>query len=158
YSFEMAWLDRAISEDEIRVITEEITKEEVMNYLENLSKNIKSPPSGLSKIFGAIAYTEPKIFAIDKYKKDKRSDIYSLGVLFWEISSCCVPFEGIDHIIKMEKIKGGLCEKPISATPLEYTRLYEDCWKPEPEDRPLIEDVCERLKSKSLVLGDHYKM
>ncbi|CAG8647959.1 4717_t:CDS:2, partial [Ambispora gerdemannii] len=157
YSFEMAWLDRAISEGEIRVITEEINKEEVIGE-GSFGKNIKSPPSGLSKIWGVIPYTEPKTFANGKYIKDKRSDIYSLGVLFWEISSCCVPFEGIDHIIKIEKIKGGLREKPISDTPLEYTRLYEDCWKPEPEDRPLIENVCERLKSKSLVLGDYYKM
>ncbi|CAG8471481.1 11991_t:CDS:2 [Ambispora gerdemannii] len=114
-----------------------------------LSKNINSLSTSTSGFFGAIPYIEPKTLIDHRYKKDKRSDIYGLGVLFWEISSCCIPFK--DYISNYQsltgKISDGLREDPIINTPLEYMLLYKDCWQPEPTDRPLIQMVCSRLES-----------
>ncbi|CAG8480915.1 11184_t:CDS:2 [Paraglomus occultum] len=40
---------------------------------------------------GAAAYRDPISFRVQPYKHGKKSDIFSLGVLFWEISSGQIP-------------------------------------------------------------------
>ncbi|CAG8631121.1 4471_t:CDS:2 [Funneliformis mosseae] len=35
-------------------------------------------------------------------------------------------------------IIGGTREKTINGTPIEYCKLYKDCWKYEPTERPII--------------------
>ncbi|CAG8471547.1 11994_t:CDS:2 [Ambispora gerdemannii] len=112
-----------------------------------LSKDINSQTSSTFRILGATAYIEPKMFTDIRYKKDKRSDIYGLGVLFWEISSCCIPFKDLNQQALMGQIINGLREDPLPDTPFKYMELYRHCWKPEPKDRPLIQEVCHRLES-----------
>ena len=91
-----------------------------------------------------IEYTEPQCFKYIKYKKNKKSDIYSLGVLLWEISSGNHPFP--DYPQKIWAFHIGyrnLREKPIDSTPQEYQQLYQECWDEEPNSRPNIEKVYE---------------
>ncbi|CAG8494435.1 5375_t:CDS:2 [Funneliformis caledonium] len=38
-------------------------------------------------------------------------------------------------------------ETIISGTPIEYSNLYEQCWKYEPDERPSIQDVVSTLKT-----------
>ncbi|POG63174.1 hypothetical protein GLOIN_2v1688929, partial [Rhizophagus irregularis DAOM 181602=DAOM 197198] len=69
------------------------------------------------------------LFKIINYKKDKKSDIYSLGVLLWEISSGHPPFLGYSRLLLGSHISyQNLREKPIEGTPLKYQQLYEKCW------------------------------
>ncbi|KAF0454573.1 kinase-like protein [Gigaspora margarita] len=39
-----------------------------------------------------LAFVEPKCFTVPKYTLDKKSDIYSFGVILWEVSSGSPPF------------------------------------------------------------------
>ena len=62
------------------------------------------------------------------YKLDKKSDIYSIGVLIWQISSGNQPFyaEGTDYDVKLTlDLINGIREKPINGTPFEYRILYQ---------------------------------
>jgi len=94
-----------------------------------------------SEEIGMPAYIDPQCYIQNEYKRDKKSDIYSLGVLFWEISSGKPPFSGIPLFkINLEIIKG-IREKPINNTPPGYQQLYENCWKEEPYQRYDIETV-----------------
>ncbi|RIB14913.1 kinase-like domain-containing protein [Gigaspora rosea] len=45
-----------------------------------------------------LAYVEPQCFTIPKYTRDKKSDIYSFGVILWEISSGSPPFWSFEPI------------------------------------------------------------
>ncbi|RIB06354.1 kinase-like domain-containing protein, partial [Gigaspora rosea] len=97
-----------------------------------LSKEIKeSSMTSSSIIHGMRPYVEPK----QGYKRDKKSDIYSIGVILWEISSGKPPsyFQGNS-------------EKPIEGTPSQYVKLYEQCWDNEPSNRPEIKSVHDDLK------------
>ncbi|CAB4420974.1 unnamed protein product [Rhizophagus irregularis] len=115
-----------------------------------LSKNLNSTMSSNNKFFGMIPFIDPqKLNHGKKYVLDKRSDIYSLGMVLWEISSCQTPFCGEDLACLSLKICQGLKEKSVKGTPMEYKHIYTSCWKIEPNSRPLIEGVLSRLRSMS---------
>ncbi|CAB4430784.1 unnamed protein product [Rhizophagus irregularis] len=95
--------------------------------------------------YGVVEYIEPQCFKIINYKKDKKSDIYSLGILLWEISSGHRPFSGYPQKLLTDHIKDGNRENPIEGTPLKYQRLYQICWDDDPKLRPDIEEVYEIL-------------
>ncbi|RIA92862.1 kinase-like domain-containing protein [Glomus cerebriforme] len=111
-----------------------------------LSKHLTEIKSE-SRLFGMYGYIEPLCYINNKYSKNEESDIYSLGVLFWEISSGKPPFSEISILGIIE----GIREKPTENTPFEYQQLYENCWKKEPNQRPDIDEVysvLDQLKSQ----------
>ncbi|PKY30081.1 kinase-like protein [Rhizophagus irregularis] len=118
-----------------------------------LSRKISSS-SNPSKIFGAIPYMDPK--ALDKglnYKLNKKSDVYSVGILIWQISSGYLPFfskstkcTNYDGRLILSIINGGR-EEIIDGTPVKYSNLYTGCWKYEPNERPNMRDVVSELKT-----------
>src|SRR5438045_307656 len=94
-----------------------------------------------SVILGTPAYVEPQCFINNNYKRNEKSDIYSLGVLFWEISSGKPPFSEIYIFKVILDIVKGKRETPISSTPFKYQQLYEKCWKEEPNQRPDVDEI-----------------
>ncbi|PKK65186.1 kinase-like protein [Rhizophagus irregularis] len=69
-----------------------------------------------------ISFIDPKLLEDDSYEYDKKSDIYSLGVLMWEISSSKPPFADgkvSENLLKNDLI-GGHREEPVPDTPDEY--------------------------------------
>ncbi|PKC71487.1 kinase-like protein, partial [Rhizophagus irregularis] len=57
-----------------------------------LSKRIEEISKSGSETIGVIPYIDPNKFEQKNYKFNKKSDIYSLGVILWEISSGKPPF------------------------------------------------------------------
>ncbi|GBC27080.2 kinase-like domain-containing protein [Rhizophagus irregularis DAOM 181602=DAOM 197198] len=111
-----------------------------------LSKIINDPSA--SQQGGVIPYTDPKRFVTDSYSLNQKSDVYSIGVLLWEISSCRPPFRDKSNQLGLPiRISQGLRETPISNTPKDYEKLYTDCWNHEPDDRPIIQNVVARLEA-----------
>ena len=78
------------------------------------------------KAFGSIRYSDPEYLNDYKHIRDKKSDIYSVGLLFWEISSGRVPFESYSDDIKIALLViQGRRESLIEGTPLKYSEIYE---------------------------------
>ncbi|RIA90865.1 kinase-like domain-containing protein, partial [Glomus cerebriforme] len=118
-----------------------------------LSKNLDSTNTSSNKTTGIIPFIDPqKLINGEKFALVKESDIYSLGVVLWEISSCRTPFPEEDITYLTLKICQGLRENPIKGTPIEYKQIYTDCWELNPESRPSINEVLSRLQSVSLEL------
>ncbi|CAI2186761.1 8000_t:CDS:2, partial [Funneliformis geosporum] len=75
------------------------------------------------------------------------SDIYSIGMLMWEISSGQPPFAGFEHNYDLVmKIMNGLRPKIVSETPLEYANLMVQCWNAHPFKRPKINILDNKIK------------
>jgi serine/threonine protein kinase len=84
----------------------------------------KLETSGNSKVFGVIPYMDPKSFDDQNYKLNKKSDVYSIGVLMWQISSGYEPFSAKYDVSLMLSILNGKREEIIDGTPPEYSKLY----------------------------------
>ncbi|CAG8669245.1 11946_t:CDS:2, partial [Ambispora leptoticha] len=111
---------------------------------------------GLSKLLdnstksitgGTCAYSDPQYLQSPfMYRRNKPSDIYSLGVLFWELSSGIPPFKALKDLMEvtLHVIKGNR-ETPTEGTPIDFKNLYCAAWSVEPDSRPDIKEICNKL-------------
>ncbi|RIA93654.1 kinase-like domain-containing protein [Glomus cerebriforme] len=110
-----------------------------------LSKRIKESSSN-DVIIGVIPYIDPIAFRGSEYTLNEKSDVYSVGVLLWEICSGQPPFYGRSHDDNlMTQIRDGFREADIPDIPMKYIHLYSACWDGDPNRRPHIERVVKTL-------------
>ncbi|GES83777.1 kinase-like domain-containing protein [Rhizophagus clarus] len=94
----------------------------------------------------------------------KKSDIYSLGAIFWELTSCRSPFDfetKNNDPFEIFKIKpdilSGKREKPISGTDHKFITLYKKCWQYEPDERPDIHQVISEIINIEPINGQNFE-
>jgi serine/threonine protein kinase len=91
-----------------------------------------------NSVYGNLPYIAPEVL-IRKETTTFASDIYSVGILMWEISSGRPPFNNYSHDYDLVmKIVNGSRPKIVSGTPLKYKELMEQCWDADPTKRPKI--------------------
>jgi serine/threonine protein kinase len=99
----------------------------------------------IGSIYGNLPYVAPEVIAGKKHTFE--SDIYSIGMLMWEISSGHPPFSGHKHDFQLVlKIADGMRPPITSDTPLEYKKLMKQCWDANPEKRPKIKTLLDAVK------------
>ncbi|CAI2181023.1 12005_t:CDS:2, partial [Funneliformis geosporum] len=88
-----------------------------------------------SKVLGVIPYIDPKRFGgregsesnLQQDSLNLKSDVYSVGVLLWEISSGHPPFYSEEYDIYLAmKISNGLRESIVPGTPEDYVKVFTD--------------------------------
>ncbi|RIB10943.1 kinase-like domain-containing protein [Gigaspora rosea] len=112
-----------------------------------LSRTIDFPSKG---IIGVLPYVAPEVLCGQPYMK--KSDIYSLGTIMWELTSSESPFSDRAHDIDLavEIVSKKLRPKIVEGTPEVYKNIMERCWNAEPSERPdllfLINEYEELIK------------
>ncbi|RHZ48445.1 hypothetical protein Glove_551g47 [Diversispora epigaea] len=133
--------------------------------------NIKLNVFGLTKIIpeslrflkntlGPIQYIDPQYLEIfNAIGKNKSSDIFSLGIILWEISSGNSPFEmePSSNIDLLNNIVKGKREMIILGTPPKYKEIYIGCWKHNGNSRPNISQVVKDL-SEIVISGESFEI
>jgi serine/threonine protein kinase len=96
-------------------------------------------------IYGNLPYIAPEVIAGKEYTF--KSDIYSIAMLMWEISSGQTPFmdHGHDHKLATNIIKG-IRPRMVPAIPLEYKNLMKQCWDADPSKRPDIDILVDKIR------------
>ena len=85
----------------------------------------------LKIIYGNLAYIAPEVIVGKEYTF--ASDIYSFGILMWEITSGQTPFNNYEHNYDLAmKIVNGMRPKIRSKIPSEYEKLMKQCWDADP--------------------------
>ncbi|RIA96682.1 kinase-like domain-containing protein [Glomus cerebriforme] len=98
-----------------------------------------------SSIYGNLPYIAPEV--ISEKQTTFASDIYSIAILMWEISSGQPPFIKYEHDYYLAmNIVNGIRPKIISGTPLEYESLMKQCWDADPLKRPDIDTLWEKIR------------
>ena len=102
-------------------------------------------------VYGNLPYIAPEVIAGKEYTF--ASDIYSVAILMWQISSGQPPFvkyEHDDYDLAMDIISG-MRPKIGSDIPLEYKSLMEQCWDADPLKRPDIYTLDEKMNEIHLL-------
>ncbi|EXX66435.1 Mkk1p [Rhizophagus irregularis DAOM 197198w] len=88
-----------------------------------------------TSIYGNLPYIAPEVIVGREYTF--ASDIYSIAILMWEISSGQPPFINYEHENDIVmNIINGIRPKIVPGTPLEYKNLMKECWDADPLKRP----------------------
>ena len=75
-----------------------------------------------------------------------KSDIYSIGMLMWEISSGQPPFVSYEHNYDLAmNIINGMRPKIVPGIPFEYECLMKQCWDADPLKRPDIITLWDKM-------------
>ncbi|EXX66610.1 Cla4p [Rhizophagus irregularis DAOM 197198w] len=86
-------------------------------------------------IYGNLPYIAPEVINGKEYTF--KSDIYSIAILMWEISSGQPPFINREHDYNLAiNIINGIRPKVVLGTPVEYKNLMKECWDADPSKRP----------------------
>jgi serine/threonine protein kinase len=127
------------------------------NILRNCSQSLigdlglSQPVNNISsnnEIYGVIPYIAPEIFKGVGFSKE--SDIYSLGMIMWELTTGCKPFANVEHDHNLiYKILDGKRPEITNDTPEFYANLMKKCWDSNPSNRPTIDEILFSLGKSS---------
>ncbi|KAK3848550.1 MAG: kinase-like domain-containing protein [Linnemannia gamsii] len=96
-------------------------------------------------LIGVMAYIAPERFRNPSYF-DSNCDIYSLGVLLWELTTGHPAFAKVPQDVNLAvAIMNGKRETAVDGTPVEYKALYERCWHSDPDKRPSLDEILDSL-------------
>lgn len=110
-----------------------------------LSKVKQETASQSTHARGTPQWMAPELFD-DEPKMTKESDIYSLGMVLWELASRQVPFtKAPNQQVVIGWIMRGKKEQIPKDCPKELSSLIESCWEL-PAKRPTATQVAEHVK------------
>ncbi|XP_013881170.1 mitogen-activated protein kinase kinase kinase 9 [Austrofundulus limnaeus] len=93
---------------------------------------------------GTYAWMAPEVIRSSTFSKG--SDIWSYGVLLWELLTGEVPFRSIDGLAVAYGVAMNKLALPIPSTcPEPFARLMESCWSSDPHSRPHFSTILDQL-------------
>uniref|UniRef100_A0A8C0R8W7 Mitogen-activated protein kinase kinase kinase n=1 Tax=Canis lupus dingo TaxID=286419 RepID=A0A8C0R8W7_CANLU len=93
---------------------------------------------------GTYAWMAPEVIKSSLFSKG--SDIWSYGVLLWELLTGEVPYRGIDGLAVAYGVAVNKLTLPIPSTcPEPFAKLMKECWQQDPHIRPSFALILEQL-------------
>ena len=106
-----------------------------------------------NEIYGVIPYIAPEILKGSEFSKE--SDIYSMSMIMWELTTGCKPFVNIEHDTDfIYDIIDGKRPEFTNDTPEDFANLMKKCWNSDPKKRPSAKKICEILNLWSNMEND----
>ncbi|XP_058455589.1 mitogen-activated protein kinase kinase kinase 11 isoform X2 [Malaya genurostris] len=89
---------------------------------------------------GTFAWMPPEVIKSGTYSK--ASDVWSYGVLLWELLTGETPYKGFDSLMVAYGVAVNTLALPIPKTcPEAWGKLMKSCWELDPHRRPSFRDI-----------------
>ncbi|RIA87454.1 kinase-like domain-containing protein [Glomus cerebriforme] len=106
-----------------------------------------------NEIYGVMPYIAPEIFQGADFSK--ASDVYSMGMIMWELTTGCKPFANIGHNhVLTYSIIDGIRPEITEDTPECIVNLMKRCWDSDPNKRPSMNEIHKTLSEIHKTLSD----
>ncbi|RHZ66125.1 hypothetical protein Glove_309g141 [Diversispora epigaea] len=148
------------------IIHGKLNSENILIHNESIKFNVfgltKIMPESLrflTNSLSPIQYVDPQYLELfNTIGKNKSSDIFSLGIILWELSSGNLPFEmeSWPDVDLLNNIVNGKREMFIPGTPPKFKEICTDCWKHNGNSRPYISQVVKNL-SEIVISDAHFE-
>ncbi|KAG8001983.1 Mitogen-activated protein kinase kinase kinase 10 [Nibea albiflora] len=93
---------------------------------------------------GTYAWMAPEVIKLSLFSKS--SDVWSFGVLLWELLTGEVPYREIDALAVAYGVAMNKLTLPVPSTcPEPFAQLLGECWSPNPRSRPSFTSILRRL-------------
>eukprot|EP01087_Luapelamoeba_hula_P007128 TRINITY_DN172_c0_g2_i6.p1 TRINITY_DN172_c0_g2~~TRINITY_DN172_c0_g2_i6.p1 ORF type:complete len:933 (-),score=149.81 TRINITY_DN172_c0_g2_i6:112-2910(-) len=103
-------------------------------------------------IVGTLPYCAPEIMAGDDDALHPKADVYSFGILLWELFTSVIPWSGIQDI--MVNVKAGKRPEIPPECPAKLKELIEVCWHQDKTQRPSFFDIITQRKIDDIIMED----
>ncbi|KAI3687653.1 hypothetical protein L1987_81353 [Smallanthus sonchifolius] len=126
------------------------------NLLVDKNWNVKVGDFGLSRIKhetylttktgkGTPQWMAPEVLRNEQ--ADEKSDIYSFGVVLWELTTEKIPWDNLNsmQVIGAVGFMNQQLDIPEDVDP-QWASLIESCWCSDPQSRPTFHEILDKLK------------
>ncbi|KAG0030766.1 hypothetical protein BGZ82_007296 [Podila clonocystis] len=108
----------------------------------------KSRTTDLAAAVGVASFLAPERFPLQRPVYIAACDVYSLGVVFFHISSGKIPFgKRLHDPMLLRELMDGTRETIVPGTPKDYAELIVECWDKVPSKRPSMDVVIAVLQT-----------
>jgi len=98
----------------------------------------------LSGQTGSLRYMAPEVANRKPY--NHKVDVYSFGIILWELFACRKPFENMDAQQYYKKVVHGGERPAISRKfPNDLVKMIRSCWDVDPQKRPAFQRIVSSL-------------
>src|SRR5947199_8097289 len=97
-----------------------------------------------NKIYGIVSYIAPELLrGTINAKNTKETDVYSVGMLMWEIFAGHPPFDdrAHNHHLICDICEKGLRPSILPNMPEDYAQIMQKCWDIDPSKRPTMREL-----------------
>ncbi len=109
---------------------------------------VTSSPNGNHNALGSIHWTAPEVLTEEDDVNYVLSDVYSFGIVLWEIVSREDPYAGMTGAaVAVAVIRDGMRPEIPADADVKFRELMVQCWSQEPSTRPSFLDAMTRLST-----------
>lgn len=103
-------------------------------------------PRDMTGETGTLGYMAPEV--LDGKPYNRKCDVYSFGICFWEIYCCDMPYPDLSFAeVSSAVVKQNLRPEIPRCCPSSVANIMRRCWDANPEKRPEMDEVVKLLEA-----------